>query len=307
MKYGVIIVTYNRIDLLKECIHACTIQSLPFEKIIVVNNASTDGTKEYLETILNPQIEIHNLLSNTGGSGGFSYGVKVAEKSNLDYVLLIDDDAIIDANFNKSINDEILKECDTIIAYSGTVITDGVIKANHRKHLRNQFYFSEVWSDLSEYNQPFFDYDISSFCGLYIPTNIIGKIGYPSEDFFVWFDDTEYSLRLRKYGRIRNVNGATLNHKTLNGKVENKITWKNYYGERNKLVTIKWHFYPQYYFEVFKKLIRIVRYNLLFLVSRNEEYKVLSKILYDAVIDSSKGVLGKSKKYLPGKELTHNV
>lgn len=39
MKYGVVIVTYNRLELLKECIENCIRQTIPFEKIIIVNNA----------------------------------------------------------------------------------------------------------------------------------------------------------------------------------------------------------------------------------------------------------------------------
>ena len=43
-----VIVTYNRLDLLKECVDACLNQTVKFSDIIIVNNASTDGTSKYL-------------------------------------------------------------------------------------------------------------------------------------------------------------------------------------------------------------------------------------------------------------------
>ena len=76
MKLGVVIVTYNRLELLKECITACINQKEEFQKILIINNASTDGTKEYLENLQYSNLEIINSNKNLGGSGGFWLGIK---------------------------------------------------------------------------------------------------------------------------------------------------------------------------------------------------------------------------------------
>lgn len=49
MKYTVVIVTYNRLELLKECIEAINNQKKQFDSVVIVDNASTDGTKDYLQ------------------------------------------------------------------------------------------------------------------------------------------------------------------------------------------------------------------------------------------------------------------
>ena len=103
MKLGVVIVTYNRLELLKECVAACLKQTYEFERVIIINNASTDGTYEYLSKIKNDKVKIVNSETNLGGSGGFYVGIENAISLDLDYVLVIDDDAILDKEYNNEI------------------------------------------------------------------------------------------------------------------------------------------------------------------------------------------------------------
>ena len=77
MKIATIIVTYNRIELLKKSISAHLSQSKQSDVILVVNNASTDGTAIYLSELENrfKNIRVVNLKENTGGAGGFYHGL----------------------------------------------------------------------------------------------------------------------------------------------------------------------------------------------------------------------------------------
>ena len=96
MKYGVVIVTYNRLELLKECIENCIRQTTQFAKIIIINNCSTDGTEAYLQQYKSDaRFVISNQAENLGGAGGFRVGLELAGKEELDWVLIIDDDAMI--------------------------------------------------------------------------------------------------------------------------------------------------------------------------------------------------------------------
>ena len=79
-KLGVVIVTYNRLELLKECIYNCINQSYKFNKIIIVNNASSDGTEEYLRHLTYDNVVIVTSKENFGGAGGYYLGVKEAKK-----------------------------------------------------------------------------------------------------------------------------------------------------------------------------------------------------------------------------------
>ena len=90
-----VVVTYNRKDLLRKCLKALLAQRDYSCDIIVVNNASIDGTKEFLDTYLNEHcITIHHLDNNLGGAGGFNYGMREAVLSGYEYIWLMDDDCI---------------------------------------------------------------------------------------------------------------------------------------------------------------------------------------------------------------------
>ena len=97
MKYKVIavVVTCNRCELLKLSLNALFASAYNIEKIIVVNNASEDGTKEYLDTINNDKLLVIHKEVNEGGAGGFFYGIKEAYFQGCDFVWIMDDDTII--------------------------------------------------------------------------------------------------------------------------------------------------------------------------------------------------------------------
>lgn len=287
LKLGVVIVTYNRLDLLKECLRACANQTAPFSKIIVVNNASTDGTTELIRA--NTQVATIALKENIGGSGGFYEGLKLAsEETDLDYILLIDDDAILDSRYNEYILQYITKY--NLAAASGTVITDGQIQTNHRCFIDSKYKGTD--SQLNDYKKEFFDYDIATFCGLYISKQLIKEIGLPRADFFIWFDDIEYSLRINHHTKIRNINKAILTHKTSLQQRET-CHWKTYYGVRNNYIMIQQHFpqkLPRYILKTSLKAL----YHYIRPTARD---KAIAALYKDALLDAKHNKLGKNKKY----------
>ena len=297
MKLGVVIVTYNRINLLKECIEACRNQSKKFEKIFIINNSSTDGTTEYLNELNDEKIEIITLQENIGGAGGFHKGIEQAQNYDLDYLLLIDDDAILDYNYNNEIA-KYMEECNNIYAYSGCVKTDNKIQYAHRRYLYKGT--KEIDSVPEDYRGEYFDYDLSTFCGIYISMEIIKKIGLPCKDFFIWYDDTEYSLRINKYSKIRNINSAWLNHKTAINN-DKGLSWKSYYGLRNQLITIK-RYFPKYtllkYILTMYKMI--IGGKIMRILKNDTYYTKLSDMHKDALRDGLNNNTGKNDKYLPG-------
>lgn len=101
-KVTAVVVTYNRIELLKECINSLQMQQSLVESagdvqldILIVDNASNDGTHEWIDG-LTAEKEFHalHLSENTGGAGGFYSGMKWAVEHGADYVWIMDDDTI---------------------------------------------------------------------------------------------------------------------------------------------------------------------------------------------------------------------
>ena len=303
MKYAVVIVTYNRLDLLKECLERINKQIINFFEIVVVNNASTDGTQNFLNNYKQNNLKIVNLKQNIGGAGGFEEGIKNLS-TEYDYVLLIDDDAMLDENFLFFIENNIEKD---IYAYSGTVFKydSKDIDIKHRRRVKNSIYLKNESVSLSEYKQDYFYCDIASFCGLVISKEIIKKIGLPIGEYFIWYDDTEYSLRIMKYTRIKNVNKAFLVHKSIDSN-QTKLNWKSYYGLRNFMDCGRKHSKIPFMFSLYKYL-QYIKYTLKslfkYLLKKDNYYKECANLYKEVLKDSFNHKLGISKKYYPGKKI----
>ena len=95
MKVNCVVVTYNRLALLRECLAAIEKQTYPIHKVIVIDNCSTDGTEDFLKAYaVRPQFQVIRTEQNIGGAGGFSLGVKTSALGGGDYTWMMDDDTI---------------------------------------------------------------------------------------------------------------------------------------------------------------------------------------------------------------------
>src|SRR5262249_20229775 len=91
---GVVVVTYNRCALLKDTLDYLNRQKYPIERIFVIDNASTDGTRDFLRSLDMPRCEVTFMEKNLGGAGGFSAGMEIAYRSGVDLVWVMDDDVL---------------------------------------------------------------------------------------------------------------------------------------------------------------------------------------------------------------------
>ena len=181
MKFAVTIVTYNRLELLKECVQQVLSQTVPFSYICIVDNNSTDGTSKYLDQLVaepqtassdknKPEFHILHLPENIGGAGGFAKGIENLGKTDCDWILIIDDDAMIAADYIEQLQKAILKT--NYLAYSGTVTTAGSIDTTHRRFIKcpRLMLYGPVPEEA--YAKASFEYDISTFCGLLVKADM---------------------------------------------------------------------------------------------------------------------------------------
>lgn len=86
------VVTYNRIKKLKKCIESLLLHSYQNFDIVVVDNGSSDGTREYLKELSeNNRIDFEETDINIGGAGGFNFAIK-STYYKYEYLWLMDDD-----------------------------------------------------------------------------------------------------------------------------------------------------------------------------------------------------------------------
>lgn len=309
-KYGVIVVTYNRLKLLKECLNNIFNQTYNFSKIIIIDNNSNDGTKDFLKGIKQERKEDINILcldKNIGGAGGFSTGVQYCIdnfQKELDYLLLIDDDAIIDLKFIETINHGL---DDNHRAYSGTVITSGNIDVSHRRNIVGNITMRSKPVSINEYRKDNFEYELGSFCGLVVSMEVVSKVAPPRQDFFIWYDDTEYSYRIGKYTRIKNINNAIIDHKT-NKDVAGKISWKSFYGYRNFYYIGRSYSNKKIIFCLYRLSFHVIKLLFsLFMSCANfgkkeirNYYQNIARLHLDVIKAVLSGETGVDKKYIPG-------
>lgn len=241
--YVVVIVTYNRIKLLKECMECVVRQSVKPKRVIVIDNASSDGTATLLdEAAAKDKLwKICHCEQNHGGAGGFARGIEEALQIEADWVLVIDDDAMLETTYVEKILEK-QKEYPMCKALAGTVQTAGKIDLFHRRdRSRIGMFFRKKKKE--EYEKEIFFCDMASFCGLCLSAGLLREIGLPHAEYFIWHDDTEYSIRIRKHSRIMVVPEAVLEHKTVlvQGKHPRRYTDKDYYAIRNRIRYLREH------------------------------------------------------------------
>ena len=250
MRIAVLIVTYNRLALLRECIDAVLGQTHAASALYIVDNHSEDDTPEFLKDLPNNakgyEGYLHIITSekNLGGAGGFELGVREALKhSDFDHLLLIDDDAILAEDFLDKMALGI-EGNPKVRLFAGAVSCNGTIDTNHRRNIKNRLIFSEEWISRERYTTPFFC-DMATFCGLLIAREVIEKAGVPRGDYFIWYDDTEYCLRCSQASaalgyekRILVLPEAVIDHRSKpvepGGDILMRTDWRSSYGWVNR-------------------------------------------------------------------------
>ncbi|NIH83066.1 glycosyltransferase family 2 protein [Amycolatopsis viridis] len=235
-----VIVTYNRADKLGAVIKHVLAQTRRPDQVLVVDNASTDGTPGVLAPYeAAGSITVLTLPENTGGAGGFATGMARAYEMGADFVWIMDDDCYPDA--------EALEE-----------LVRGYETAQHELGTAPSFACSVVkWTDggICEMNNPGPTWDWGrllvrghqvvlvghcSFVSVLVPRWAMTRFGLPLKPYFIWFDDMEYTLRIAKAAPGVQVLTSTVVHdlgvnQGVNfGQITYANAWKYEYGIRNE-------------------------------------------------------------------------
>lgn len=191
-----VVVTYNRLNLLKESLSALLNQSVPCD-ILVIDNASTDGTGDYIHSIADNRIIYRNTGKNLGGAGGFSFGMNLVENLGYQYAWIMDDDSVPQPNALESLFQK--AECvNNTFSFLASLVywTDGtVFEMNFPLYKRKDR--MDICPDcISKYKM--MPIENASFVGCFVNLSVSRKVGLPISEFFIYGDDKEYTGRLRK-------------------------------------------------------------------------------------------------------------
>ena len=192
-KTAAVVVTYNRKELLKQCIDRLLGQEGVGCDVIIVDNASTDGTQEMIMRQYNRAEVIYaNTGTNLGGAGGFQYGVKKAVSMGYEYVWIMDDDTLPEKTALYKLF-EADRELDGEWGFLSSVAywTDGNIC---RMNIQKKNIFRHVGE--KEYYKKYSFVKMCSFVSLLVKSEVVKEIGLPIGEYFIWTDDYEYTGRI---------------------------------------------------------------------------------------------------------------
>ncbi len=246
-RVAAVVVAYNREALLRETLDALAAQTVKPDVLIVVNNASTDGSEAVAERAVDAWGKTARLISlkkNTGGAGGFAVGIAAALthervlKAKLDWVWVMDDDTVPSATALEAALAAHRSYCDSgqddlavmgsrvvWIDGSGHAMNTPKPKIGASRHERDRAVAAAAMPIRS-----------ISFVSAFLRAPRIREVGLPVADYFLWNDDFEFSARMLRNARGLFVPQSVVTHKTKHSGSSDQDPGERFYVEvRNKL------------------------------------------------------------------------
>lgn len=227
-----VVVTWNRRDLLVESLDAVRGQSTPVAAVVVVDNASDDGTAEVLAAY--DGLDVVTLRENTGGAGGFAAGIERAlAEHRPDLVWLMDDDTVAEPSaLEQALATYAQAEPTPAIVASRVVWTDGRDHPMNTPRRKPGATEHEVRKAQAVGAIPIRS---ASFVSILCDAATIRERGLPVADYFLWNDDFEFSTRLLRGRSGLYCPASVVVHKTKAfGSTDADPGPRFYYEVRNK-------------------------------------------------------------------------
>ncbi|HYO38272.1 MAG TPA: glycosyltransferase [Nocardioidaceae bacterium] len=207
-----VVVTWNRRDLLVEALGAVEAQTLRPAAVVVVDNASTDGTADVLRSDFS-HLDVVHLRSNLGGAGGFAAGISRALTHDPDLLWLLDDDTVP----TSAAAERLATAWSTYPGDAPAVLASRVLWTDGRDHPMNTprarpgASARERGAAAAVGCVPVRS---ASFVSVMCDAEAVRERGLPVADYFLWNDDFEYTTRLTRSRPGLFVPGSVVVHKT---------------------------------------------------------------------------------------------
>jgi len=188
MRVCAVVVSFNRLEKLGNCITAIGKQTHQVDHLIVVDNASTDGSDRYIEGLRSPTFTPVQLRENLGGAGGFWRGIREAGRGDYDFIWVMDDDCVPEPDCLLRLLEVASAAPTSRFFFSRVVGPDGLTE-----NVPDLAWSRQVLDFLPLAAIPC---ETASFTSLMFRKDDFIRVGSPLKELFIWGDDAEYTRRL---------------------------------------------------------------------------------------------------------------
>lgn len=238
-------VTYNSSHYLRRLVEAVAIQKYPVEKIVAIDNASTEEHKKAISALAAdyPFLEVVTSSENLGGAGGFEKGVQyILDKGyEFDWIWIMDDDAFPREDcLEKMMEHKNLEKIGALIPMIYGVELQQFQFYHHKRISKYLDSDIRVGNSLEEFDD-ITEIETNAFVGPLVSKHAIANVGIPNGSLFIYGDDTEYMYRISRKYKLYLIKDAVMNHRDVqenNSVINPGRFWKEYYKYRNRLLFI---------------------------------------------------------------------
>jgi hypothetical protein len=241
-----IILNTNRRDDTLACLASLEAQTYPHLRVLVLDNASTDGSVDAVRTRF-PSVEIIALERNLGYAGNNNVGIAAALAAGADWLFVLNEDTELSPDCVERLVE--VAAADAGIGIVGPMVyhhdEPGVIQsAGGRFTARwEEFHLGKNEEDRGQYRDPH-EVGWISGCAILVRRAVVEQVGAFDERFFIYWEETEWCIRTRKAGwRIVHVPAARVWHKGVQRDYQPKPS-VTYYSTRNRLLALSTHHAP---------------------------------------------------------------
>ena len=255
MKFVTILLNYNNWQDTVECVHSLHNAGIDNNNILIVENCSTDDSFKALKENLSSGPEILKTDRNLGFSGGNNFGISHALKCNPEYIILLNNDTLVDSNSIRILTEEMDRHPEASLG-TGQIryypekekIWYAGGKLNKWRGLAVHLYENEYADRLQLSNDPSFVSFISG-CYLCIRTSMMEKTGLLNEKFFLYHEDIEFSARAVRNGlKLLYIPLSVIYHKCRGERRLRERTLYYAVRNRNLLIDMCFPFIAKIYF-----------------------------------------------------------
>jgi len=295
----IILLNWNGLKDTTECLDSLKNIDYPNYKVVLVDNNSFGNDVEIIrENYGNFISKIIINENNLGFSGGNNIGIKAAMEMGSDYIMLLNNDTVVEPDFLSVMINEFKKSLEI-------GIVSPMINFYSDKN--------KVWSAggfISKYKASGFTYGynkadfkfnytkhctFASGCCLLIKRNVIESVGLLDENYFLYLEDTDYCYRVNKAGfKILYAGNSKIYHKVNATTARSNALLPLYYSMRNRLYFSRKNFNKLVYSISIVYLILAFGLKLIFIYKNKKEKFIL---LMNAIADSVNGLMGQSSRF----------